>query len=262
MTTTFDTLQIEVTELLENISIALHYLQKLDLFSATNCELRIFQKDITALTGAVTNLKYKIQKTFKDITFQEDIQCLTSSKESICGLSSKEMADKTWRNIQEPKELDETQSESVVFHHRFAAGSSIIASEGHLRQEEVRLKGKKKKPGKTDPSVFEEIIQDSGYNNLESKQLANPSSYDFSNNTEAPTFLLSSREENVKKWREMKNIKPKEIRYSKNMKEIVEPMTFFKPADKFQFQSKQNKQIMSDKRKIFQVKERINIRQD
>uniref|UniRef100_A0A1I7VN18 L27 domain-containing protein n=1 Tax=Loa loa TaxID=7209 RepID=A0A1I7VN18_LOALO len=137
MTTTFDTLQIEVTELLENISIALHYLQKLDLFSATNCELRIFQKDITALTGAVTNLKYKIQKTFKDITFQEDIQCLTSSKESICGLSSKEMADKTWRNIQEPKELDETQSESVVFHHRFAAGSSIIASEGHLRQEEA-----------------------------------------------------------------------------------------------------------------------------
>lgn len=63
-------LQIEIIELMENISIALHYLQKLDVFFETNDELRIFQKEITALTSAVTNLKYKIQKTFKDITFQ------------------------------------------------------------------------------------------------------------------------------------------------------------------------------------------------
>lgn len=57
-------------ELLENISIALHYLQKLDLLSTTNCELQILQKDIAALIDSVATLKHKIQKTFKDITFQ------------------------------------------------------------------------------------------------------------------------------------------------------------------------------------------------
>uniref|UniRef100_A0A8R1XXK7 Uncharacterized protein n=1 Tax=Onchocerca volvulus TaxID=6282 RepID=A0A8R1XXK7_ONCVO len=169
-------LEIEVTELLENISIALCHLQKLDLLSATNYELRIFQKDIATLTDAVINLKCKIQKTFKNITFQEDIQCLASSKEISRDMNSREVIDKTGHSIREPKELDETQNEFRSFHHRLAAGSSVIASEKKhsLITKEIKKKTrpeeKKEKPRRIHADNFEDIIKDSGYNHSESKQ--------------------------------------------------------------------------------------------
>ncbi|VDN85062.1 unnamed protein product [Brugia pahangi] len=180
--------EIEVTELLENISIALHYLQKTDLLCATNNELQIFQNDIAALIVAVTNLKYKIQKAFKDITFQEDMHCLASSKESIHGLNSREIPDKTWRNIHQSKEFDETQNDSMIFHRRFAAGSCIL-------QKKIRHNDKKQKSRKTDPVLFEKKInQHFGQIGSKLKQLAKLPSYDVSYNSE---ILLSSNERNV-----------------------------------------------------------------
>uniref|UniRef100_A0AAF5Q1T3 Uncharacterized protein n=1 Tax=Wuchereria bancrofti TaxID=6293 RepID=A0AAF5Q1T3_WUCBA len=200
-------LEIEVTELLENISIALHYLQKIDLLCATNNELQIFRNDIAAVIATVTDLKCKIQKAFKDITFQEDMQCLASSKESIHGLNSR---DKTWRNIHESKELDETQNESMAFHRRFAAGSSIITSkEQHLLQKEIRQKDKKQKPRKNDLDIFEKINQDFGQISLKLKQLEKLSSYDISNNSEFP---ISSSERNVKNFDEGKKKTKTKIR--------------------------------------------------
>uniref|UniRef100_A0A0R3RVN9 Wiskott-Aldrich syndrome protein family member n=1 Tax=Elaeophora elaphi TaxID=1147741 RepID=A0A0R3RVN9_9BILA len=254
-------LEIEITELLENISIALHYLQKLDLFSATNCELQIFQNDIASLTSAVTNLKYKIQKRFKDIPFQEDIQCLTSSKENIYGFTSREMADKTWRNIHESKELDKTQSETS-FQRRFTAGSSIIASEGERilkiskkeqkkieqnlpqiaknEQKKIGTKRKKQNDTKTNQDVFEEIIQDSGCNHSESEQSVNLSSYDFSNNSEVTTFPLSRKEPNVKERKESKNLKLRGIENSENAREIFNSMILLKQAKYEKLQSRQD----------------------
>ncbi|CAG9529759.1 unnamed protein product [Cercopithifilaria johnstoni] len=169
-------LEIEVTELLENISIALHYLQKLDLFSATNNELQIFQKDISALIDAVTNLKHKIQKTFKDVTFQEDIQGFTSSRDNILVPTSREMTDKTWRNIQEIKEVDDKQSDPVAFNRRFAAGSSTIASERQnlpqitkKERKKNKIEGKQTNLKRTDPNIFEEIIQNSEYKIIQNR---------------------------------------------------------------------------------------------
>nr|CTP80792.1 Bm8518 [Brugia malayi] len=151
--------EIEVTELLENISIALHYLQKIDLL-------------------------------WKDITFQEDMHCLASSKESIHGLNSREISDKTWRNIHQSKEFDEIQNDSMIFHRRFAAGSCIL-------QKKIRQNDKKQKSRKTDPVLFEKKInQHSGQIGSKLKQLAKLPSYDVSYNSE---ILHSSNEQNVKK---------------------------------------------------------------
>ncbi|KAM3715798.1 Phosphoglycolate phosphatase [Dirofilaria immitis] len=204
-------LEIEVTELLENISTALYYLQKLDLFFATNCELRIFQKDVTTLADAVTNLKYKIQKT-------EDIQCLTSSKEVVQEKNSIEMINKARRNIREPKELDDTQSESTIFHRRLAGGSSIIASERQYplitqkTKKEIMPKGKKSKPGEAHLNDFKKIIEDPGYNHSKS----NLSSYDFSNNSEISTFNFLWREKNTKKRKKPGDLKSQGTRNSEN----------------------------------------------
>ncbi|VBB33945.1 unnamed protein product [Acanthocheilonema viteae] len=238
-------LEIEVSELLENISIALHYLQKLSLLAATNSELGIFQKDIMALIYTVTNLKHKIQKTFKDVTFQEDIHGLISSKENIRELTSTEQTDKTWRNIQEPKELRQTQSETA-FHYRFPAGSSTIASTRknlpwitEKRQKKVKSKEKKQNHRKIGLNIFEEIIQDSGCKQSESKQIVKLSSYDFSNNSEATTFPLSWTERNIKKWKKLEDLNSKEIKNSENVKEISDPI-FLKQVEYQQFQTKQD----------------------
>ncbi|VDK77987.1 unnamed protein product [Litomosoides sigmodontis] len=217
--------EIEVTELLENISIAMHYLQKLDLFSATNCELRILQKDVAALIGSVATLKHKIQKTFKDITFQEDIRGLMSSEENARGMTSKELIDKTWRNVQESDELDEAQSEAITFHRRFTAGSSIVASEGpnHPRvpvKREERVKPMKmvRNAGKNGSEFTRESIQDSGYNRSGSKGTTNLSSYNFSKNSEV---ALSCDGKNAKKWNESRELMVKKIKNSKKKKSVL-----------------------------------------
>uniref|UniRef100_A0A183HIB2 LUZP1 protein n=1 Tax=Onchocerca flexuosa TaxID=387005 RepID=A0A183HIB2_9BILA len=225
-------LEIEVTELLENISTALCHLQKLDLLSATNYDLRIFQKDIATLTDAVINLKCKVQKTFKNITFQEDIQCLASSKEISREMNSREVIDKTGHSIREPKELDETQNEFRSFHHRLAAGSSIIASEKKhpLITEEIKKKvmpeEKTEKPRRIHADEFEDIIEDSGYNHSESRQSVNLSSYDFSDNSEISTFPFLWKGQNVKKRKGSEGLKPREIKNSENMKQIFNVKAF------------------------------------
>lgn len=166
------------------------------------------------------------------------------------------MADKTWGNIQESKELDETQGESTAFHRRFAAGSSIIASDGrHLslitekKQEKAKSKGKKQKPKEIHPDAFKEIIQDSGYNHSESKQLTNLSSYDFSSNSEV---FPSWKEQIVKQRKEPKDLKPKEFKNSEKTKKISDPTTFLEQAEYEQFQSNQ------DLTKIQKIRRNLN----
>lgn len=164
---------------------------------------------------------------------------MISSKENNPEPTSRETNEKTWRNIQEPKESDEIRNEYGPFHRRFTAGSSTITPErqgiariAKERQKKVKLKRKTQNLRRTNPNVVEKVIQDFGCcNQSESIDSVNFSNYDFSDNSEAARFSSFWRRQSVEKRNEVEKLKFKEIKNSKNVKKISDPMIFLNQAE-------------------------------
>uniref|UniRef100_A0A915PKH7 Uncharacterized protein n=1 Tax=Setaria digitata TaxID=48799 RepID=A0A915PKH7_9BILA len=115
-------------------------------------------------------------------------------------------------------------SESAIFQHRLAAGASIIA------QKKARFKKKNQKHIRMNSDAVKQIIGNSVYNNSESKQFVNFSSYDISNNSETSIPSALWKRKHLEKANKLE-----EIQKSEN----VEKLSGIIAAEKKEIESEQ-----------------------
>uniref|UniRef100_A0A915CE15 Uncharacterized protein n=1 Tax=Parascaris univalens TaxID=6257 RepID=A0A915CE15_PARUN len=86
-------LEVQVTELLDNLSIALSCLHDLNsLSSSRNCTcLKAFKEQLARITTSLESLKASVQDAFKNVHITEDLLTLSDPKESQQAMSPNDL---------------------------------------------------------------------------------------------------------------------------------------------------------------------------